>query len=755
MLTIPQPIKNLCRRDGVRKNLRVTFTDGSRPDLTNDDIVVESFKFTESICSRERFKFGLAEASVVEFETVGVADMRGASIAVYCEIDTSSLSVSDLDIVAADPGDGVLVSAASSDLGFGYYRIPYGRFVIEECPRNHEAQQHRRVKAYTPAYYAVANPLERAKLECPIPMAGYTYRPQIAPLALAQLAYASDAPILAAGWTAHDAETTDGYGNIDGIKIKVTTTEGHTLELSWTYASYRAPNRAINADIMSMTCNLDDLKTLHDTIDDYLETLNIDYSTAIVADQVTVPIPDVATLRDLTSRQYQVYDGVEISAASATKQWYFDVLHPHIYVRRYQGGTPGQVYTVEYADTIDMTGGDGFFAYTPNGIFDADGNEINASYTPRIVVPGQYFYLTVKDLTAGTSLEKRFVFGYFFNQITSKYYTPPADFPLLDWRPTIEANGDERGVSNFVGTYSLSALITQYLELTASFSSPARDGDARLFHLSDANAVDMPRSAYSQFWLDEYAGDEVGKIRYMTTQTSESGEEADVIIDYAFGNGQAIYDMSDNTIFKAAGIDKDAAAAFLHDNFVPYIDGLRLNTIELDAVGLPYMEAGDCLHVVDETGQIVTVYNTRRELRGIQTLFDTIDAVGNSVGDGSQPTEIQTGYAVSSGEGGGDTPEPEPELPVVEDIQLIETVGTTTFTLAAGGSENVINAGHVTEPDLPDGYEELTHGARAIGDASVVSVQIGNYWVKNTSTATSRTLTAAAWRLIVKRRNVT
>ena len=88
----------------------------------------------------------------------------------------------------------------------------------------------------------------------------------------------------------------------------------------------------------------------------------------------------------------------------------------------------------------------------------------------------------------------------------------------------------------------------------------------------------------------------------------------------------------------------------------------------------------------------------------------------------------------------------------IEDIQLIENVGTATFTLPAGGSENVVNAGHVTEPAVPDGYEVLLYGARATGDASVVSVQIGNLWIKNTSNQTSRTLTAAVWKLIVKRR---
>lgn len=137
------------------------------------------------------------------------------------------------------------------------------------------------------------------------------------------------------------------------------------------------------------------------------------------------------------------------------------------------------------------------------------------------------------------------------------------------------------------------------------------------------------------------------------------------------------------------------------------------------------------LRVVSYTYDVLAERYASMRLGAPQTEF--VAVTGDTLNAGNGPTALQGA--------------------VVEDIQLIENVGTASFTLAAGGSENVINAGHVTEPDLPDGYEELTHGARAIGDASVVSVQIGNYWVKNTSSATSRTLTAAAWRLIVKRRN--
>ena len=77
MLNIPDSVKAPYKQDGVRKNFRAHFPGGELPDITNDNIVQESVKFTESICSQDVFKFGLTEASVIEFETVGVANMYG------------------------------------------------------------------------------------------------------------------------------------------------------------------------------------------------------------------------------------------------------------------------------------------------------------------------------------------------------------------------------------------------------------------------------------------------------------------------------------------------------------------------------------------------------------------------------------------------------------------------------------------------------------------------------------------------------
>lgn len=149
MLNIHSIAKNLFKRDGVRKNIRIHFPNGELPDITNANIVRESVTFSESVCSQDVLKYGLTEASIFEFETVGIWNMYGMTIEVGVEIDTSSLTAADLTTLGANQGDGVLVLAQDSDIGFGYFRIPLGQFRVHSCPRNHEAMTHRKVTAYT------------------------------------------------------------------------------------------------------------------------------------------------------------------------------------------------------------------------------------------------------------------------------------------------------------------------------------------------------------------------------------------------------------------------------------------------------------------------------------------------------------------------------------------------------------------------------------------------------------------------------
>ena len=62
MLNLPESIKALFKRDSVLKNFRVHFPNGGFSDITNENIVEESVKFSESLCSQNIFRFGCAEA---------------------------------------------------------------------------------------------------------------------------------------------------------------------------------------------------------------------------------------------------------------------------------------------------------------------------------------------------------------------------------------------------------------------------------------------------------------------------------------------------------------------------------------------------------------------------------------------------------------------------------------------------------------------------------------------------------------------
>lgn len=128
MLSIPAAIEQLIKADGTRKNFRVHFPDGDLPDLTNADIVVESVKFTEDVCSGERFRFGSADASTIEFEMVGIPNIIGKTI--ICVMEYA-------------------VPAALQSLYGTWYGIPYGVFTVDSCPRDHKAMTHRKVTAYS------------------------------------------------------------------------------------------------------------------------------------------------------------------------------------------------------------------------------------------------------------------------------------------------------------------------------------------------------------------------------------------------------------------------------------------------------------------------------------------------------------------------------------------------------------------------------------------------------------------------------
>jgi len=132
MLTIPNEIKDLLHLDSCKKNIRIHFPGGERSDICNDLIVMDSVKFTESLCSQDQLKFGLCESPVFECEVVGVGNIKGATIEVSCEVYCSA---------------SVTGAEWRTDLQHYIYSIPYGIFLVTDCKRQSD-MNHRRIQAY-------------------------------------------------------------------------------------------------------------------------------------------------------------------------------------------------------------------------------------------------------------------------------------------------------------------------------------------------------------------------------------------------------------------------------------------------------------------------------------------------------------------------------------------------------------------------------------------------------------------------------
>lgn len=132
MLTVPQEIKDLLHQDTCPKNIRIHFPNMERTDICNNLIVKDSVSFKESLCSQDTLKFGLCESPVFECEVVGVENIKGMTIQVFCEVYCDA-TVEDAEWKV--------------DIQQYVYSIPYGTFVVNEATRQAD-MQHRKIIAF-------------------------------------------------------------------------------------------------------------------------------------------------------------------------------------------------------------------------------------------------------------------------------------------------------------------------------------------------------------------------------------------------------------------------------------------------------------------------------------------------------------------------------------------------------------------------------------------------------------------------------
>lgn len=468
MLNIPETVKALFKQDGVNKNFRAHFPGGELPDITNDDIVEESVKFQESVCSQNVFRFGLTEASVIEFETVGVGNMYGMTMECSSEIDCSRLTAAELAEIQAGTWDGELVLPAASGLAVPVFRVPLGTYRVESCPRDHQAMAHRRVTAYTLGNVEMS-PIEKAKLKLGVrnSIKG-DYSVDLTLLVLSQLAWNSPQILdkfqktVYAAWSSFPVATfpiITGRVPESGSRFPRITVEVYGKHLEF---GTQIPAAAMY-QLQMQEINVTDLQDqVSDYIDQHPEGSMPDYKDAFLA--------------CISETVHGSLNGVFSFTSSIP-----------IFYPEWPGGitlsVPENVkVTLEWVDS---------FGDYPKAVFNA------SLFTEE---PALYVFdagaAAMRATFEPTNTQKEY-------GTTYRYYTD---------------------------CYDLEDLTNGVLEILAMFSAASRSGGLDLIHLSDASPEAIIPGQYRQMWFDEFAVEPIGTIRYAYTDEADEEQIVDYVI---------------------------------------------------------------------------------------------------------------------------------------------------------------------------------------------------------------------------------
>lgn len=597
MLNIPDAIKALYLADSrpdIRKNFRVSFPNGELPDINADQILTESVKLDESIMSQNTFRFGLAEAPQISFETVGVGNMMGMTIKCFHEIETTSLSAADLAAVQADPGEGELVLAADSDLGFGFYRVPLGTFMVDKCPRNQGAMTHRRVTAVgmdnASSESGSAFRYERWK-------AGLYYSANTATIDLSMWLFA----VL-------------GIEMLGGSVTANTVSGVNSESALGTYNHYSLGVNTGRVRLMVKTAVFTTLGQAFVARVNLPDVVSADTALAAFETAWTEAGADSVTGADEAKSEL-------LSLFTQLVSWGEDITeYPYDHIT---AESVGVVRGVMFGR--DSTGVSAFFPITQDTAKSAFYQPIvGGNNSSRIIIVPTSFYI---DAWTGGAVVASQTYDLLEDAPTFTVYT----FSQAGPQYTINSTGTRDTTGDYKYTYNgalpMVEMANGALELAGIFGRAGRNGGYSRAALDDSTPYEMTLNQYSELWFDEYNVSDIALIYY--TYTNADGAQQ-LVMNLENGGG-SVYDLSGNWVLQNIPSTQDAAEDMITTYFIPNIGGVDFTPIDLDAKGLPWIEAGDAIAVITEDGETVVSYALERTLTGVQALRDDIRSTGGEL----------------------------------------------------------------------------------------------------------------------------
>lgn len=582
MLTIPQEIKDLLHLDHCKKNIRIHFPNGERTDICNDLIVKDSVQFTESLCSQDSLKFGLCESPIFECETVGVGNIKGATIEVSCEI-------------YCEPT--VSGSEFKTDIQHYIYSIPYGTFMVDSCKRQAD-MIHRRIVAYggtSAGHKDISNPVEVLKDYLQQPSySSITYEANSFLLALSNIGSNKWSNTLFSA-----TDLTVSQSTRKDISLGRWKYNGQTVAFTaYGYYSGYNGNDITQDSLLSIDGELQE-NLLKDILDDIINTFK--------SYDLPANFYDYTKWRKLFNRF--------LLAPSFLEQGRYDELpllcYP--YLSSSIGCSVRVFYNIEYL-TLD---------YYPPG----SGGNIATLYVNEDIITNitaKKLDVIYPGLLSFKTLFENVLFIPFGTALTRRFLPPEGWDNLKTLTSILELNG-LFGYITKDNAFSVINLKRQFGLLPNTILYPGST-----LYPDGVLGGSIKREDYQSCWYDDEYEKPFGAVQ-CTYKDSNNDEQIVVLYLSGFSSTSdrdtyKTYDFSDNEIIQLGTWTQAQIEAFCQ-TIANNIEGVSYMPVDFVGRGLPYVEAGDTFEILTRSNDSITTIVLNKTTSGEQTLTDSYKSV--------------------------------------------------------------------------------------------------------------------------------
>ena len=628
MIDVPVRVKDALR-DGRRlKNYRFNvLNDDGTIDFTieNSNLVSESVKIDERMCTGNQLKFGLCEGSSLEFQYFDFPNITGRQIQAFIDVQYED---------------------ANGDLQ--WHSIPMGFFTVDQCPMQF-ATGIRKVTAYNKLR---SNYLD---VKCNDALMESTDDPTIqVPLVGIRNYFLSDYEVLP-----YNAEPlqpsaeTNRYEEIY-LYMKLTDDSDDTPLNKYNLGLRQSPGDdrdfyfclyGTEYYFVVTPSNyyqfIEAIRRFSECIDNYLEYL----VTLIDNSPVDKTGEDFLTALNATQVWKKIFSiRIQQTHGVGFDHYYSDYAYKH--------GIAGIDGTVNDLVKMLETDIDRVTIYFPSafGIFVQHGYGAGKYYTEdykammcgarEIRFKGQntttyepttwktYPALTYSngDIIPVVDDDEPYALSDWFNICEVSNITPadlvlfnPEDMPDFTLRDLVSASYET--VCQY-GQLDRSTDLFKGVELNGSRLLPSDTlyPADNLYPLGDSLRAN--KSMYQKLWTDSQ-GEQTFRYLIITYKgLDENNQEVEKVLQRTVNaDGTTDYNMSDNWLFKNL-VWSDADVGDYADAMVLKMQNISWFPFEMWCAGLPYLETGDELEITNSEGTY-TSYVLQRQLNGIQNLQDT------------------------------------------------------------------------------------------------------------------------------------